>query len=262
MGEKRDNAFKRKNYCPDVFRKTIAGLSLVWLILWVPGCKGPEGSDLTGLQIAFLADVHFHDVYYDFPDTDDTICINPVNGKNAIAFSMQRQLRAIRRYNENYFAFLAALDDLVNRDVKLVVLPGDFLDDGQVMNVKGMNRILDEYSEKYQMQFFVITGNHDPQRPYATEGVYNEIIGTGGKVQPVISRNDIYTSSPDRHELPEVVTEDIRNAGYHEIVSIMKDHGFFPCASWLYWETPFSTYTLDDYTFEKAMEQAGQVSMR
>ena len=63
---------------------------------------------------------------------------------------------------KNYFAFLAALDDVAKRGVKYVVMPGDFSDDGQPLNVKGVKKILESYKEKYGLRFILTTGNHDP----------------------------------------------------------------------------------------------------
>jgi len=61
---------------------------------------------------------------------------------------------------------MRALDELVKKDIKLVVLPGDFTDDGQPMNVRKLRQILDEYVKCHQMRFFISTGNHDPVSPF------------------------------------------------------------------------------------------------
>src|SRR5690606_12725067 len=78
------------------------------------------------LQIAFMPDIHFHDVYADFQDDSFTGVPNKVSGKNATIRTMQSQLMSTRLFNENYFALLAALDDVAARGIKLVALPGDF----------------------------------------------------------------------------------------------------------------------------------------
>lgn len=48
--------------------------------------------------------------------------------------SMEAQVQSTRLFNENYYAFLAALDDVAHRDIRWVVLPGDLTDDGQFFN--------------------------------------------------------------------------------------------------------------------------------
>lgn len=71
---------------------------------------------------------------------------------------MDAQLHSTRLFNENYFAFKVALDDAVERGVKIIALPGDFSDDGQPINIRGLNKILNQYSEEYGISFFLITG--------------------------------------------------------------------------------------------------------
>ena len=94
------------------------------------------------IQIAFLPDVHFHDVYAEFKDDSFKGLPGETSGKAATIRTMAAQLQSTRLFNENYFALHAALDDLVRRKVKLVVLPGDFSDDGQTVHIRGLKRIL------------------------------------------------------------------------------------------------------------------------
>ncbi len=83
------------------------------------------------VQVAFMPDIHFHDVYADFKDGSFPGIPNPKAGDNATIRTMYAQLTSTRLFNENYFAFLAALDDAAKRGVKYIALPGDFSDDGQ-----------------------------------------------------------------------------------------------------------------------------------
>lgn len=66
-----------------------------------------QGSAQT--QIAFISDVHIQDV----------------DGHAERVRSMEAQVQSTRLFNENYYAFLAALDDVARRDIRWVVLPGD-----------------------------------------------------------------------------------------------------------------------------------------
>ena len=117
------------------------------LILVAMSCVGQEESNLKDLRITFLSDVHMHDVYGEFQDNDYKGVQNPKNGQFATIRTMEAQLHSTRLFNENYFAFLAALDEVVKRGIKYVVLPGDFSDDGQPFNVRCLKQILDRYSE-------------------------------------------------------------------------------------------------------------------
>lgn len=97
-------------------------------------------------KVAFLADIHLQDVYGDFQSVDFQGVINPKNGKFSTIRTMESQLNSTRLFNENYFALLAALEDVRKRGIKLVALPGDYTDDGQPMNILALKKILQEYS--------------------------------------------------------------------------------------------------------------------
>lgn len=102
------------------------------------------------IQIAFLADVHFQDLYGDFSDNAFRGVENPKTKKKTLLRTMDSQLRSTRIFNENYFAFLAALDDIAKRGIKIVALSGDYTDDGQAYNLRGLKRILDEYQKNME----------------------------------------------------------------------------------------------------------------
>jgi 3',5'-cyclic AMP phosphodiesterase CpdA len=97
------------------------------------------------VQIAFLSDVHFQDLYGSFSDNDFKGIINPKTGKPTILRTMDSQLHSTRIFNENYFAFLKALDDIAAKGIKIVAMPGDFSDDGQAYNLRGLHKILENY---------------------------------------------------------------------------------------------------------------------
>lgn len=207
------------------------------------------------IQIAFMADVHFQDIYGSFNDTDYTGVINPGTGKNTIARTMEAQLHSTRLFNENYFAFLAALDDVVKRGVKYVALPGDFSDDGQPINVRGLKLTLDEYSKKHGITFLITTGNHDPVLPFRSDGGKRDFMGEGGRNQIIVSNENLYKRQ-NEDELQAVVSSDIQNLGYKGIIETLDQYGFFPKKSDLYWESPFSSYCYDKYEYDEAYKQA------
>ncbi|MDL2209148.1 metallophosphoesterase, partial [Parabacteroides sp. OttesenSCG-928-O15] len=117
------------------------------------------------LQIAFLADIHYHDVYAEF-EKGAFQGVKGSDGRRGTIRTMSAQLSSTRLFNENYFAFRAALDRVVERGVKLVVITGDFSDDGQPVHVRGLKRVLDEYTTRYGIRFMVTFGNHDPVKPF------------------------------------------------------------------------------------------------
>ncbi len=242
-------------------RLLLTAISVVLILLFI-SCNrssrsgtGAFNPELKGFQVAFMADVHLQDVYGEFEDTGYKGVKNPKNGEYVTIRTMEAQLHSTRIFNENYFAFLAALDDVVKRGIKYVVLPGDFSDDGQPVNIRGLKRILDEYTEKYNITFLSTTGNHDPVRPFSMDAGKEDFLGEGGRRQPIMSSEGMYVPDTLR-EHPVIITRDIRKLGYDEIITRLDNFGFFPHEEYLYWETPFSTYNEKTYSYKKATEAA------
>jgi hypothetical protein len=202
-------------------------------------------------QIAFLSDIHFQDLYGSFSDNEFKGVPLPGTEKSVILRTMNAQLHSTRIFNENYFAFIEALDDVVKRGIKIVALPGDFTDDGQAYNLRGLRKILDDYSQKHGLQFFITTGNHDPVGPFWQDGGKNDFLGEDGKPIGIYSSEKLATKPRD------IVTKDIAMSGYLEILSELKSFGFSPSPQYLYWSTPFSALSPANYTFAEAEKIAG-----
>lgn len=210
------------------------------------------------IKIAFIADIHFQDDYAAYKNFDGL----PINGvsKKAKIRTMAAQLHSTRLFNENYFALRATLDDIAKRDIKLVALPGDYTDDGQPLHVKGLATILKEYTERYEISFFITTGNHDPVAPFLTEAGKTDFLGKNGKNQPIFSKKGMYNSDL-KTENPVIVEPDLAKSGYREIFKNLHDFGFFSQKNYLYWETPFSRYSENNYSFKKA-RKASKIEQR
>ncbi|OXB07055.1 metallophosphoesterase family protein [Flavobacterium pectinovorum] len=226
--------------------------AILVLLLSLYSCKSQQTAKKE-VQIAFIADVHLQDIFAKFEDNNYQGIKNPVTGEYANIRTMNTQLHSTRIFNENYFAFLEALNDIVKRGIKQVVLPGDFSDDGQPVHVRGLRKILNEYSQKYGIYFFVTTGNHDVVRPFQQDAAKTDFLGKDGKEQIISSSKNLDKS---KSELEPIITADIKNWGYKETIQEMRDFGFFPKKTDLYWETPFSNYTYDYYNFEDALKES------
>lgn len=227
--------------------------AIIVLLFSLYSCKSQQNVKKE-IQIAFIADAHLQDIYAKFEDSDYQGIPNPVTGEYANIRTMNSQLHSTRIFNENYFAFLEALNDIVKRGIKQVVLPGDFSDDGQPVHVRGLRKILNEYSTKYGLSFFVTTGNHDVVKPFAQDAVKTDFLGKDGKEQIISSSPNNFDKS--KSELEPIITADIKNWGYKETIHEMRDFGFFPKKTDLYWETPFSTYTYENYNFDIAQKES------
>ncbi|GAA4964107.1 metallophosphoesterase [Algibacter aquimarinus] len=230
-------------------------LSVIFIGLLLFSCNEKQGKTDKSFKVAFMADVHLQDIYGTFSDNEYKGVLNSATGKYTLVRTMQSQLQSTRLFNENYFAFLAALDDVASRNIKYVVLPGDFSDDGQMLNIKGLKQILKKYSEAHDIEFILTTGNHDPVRPFYQESGKYDFLGEGGKQQPIFSSEKAFKAE-ENQELNPIFTKDIAKLGYKEILSELKDFGFFPKEKDVYWETPFSDYTYSNYQFNEAIQQA------
>ncbi|AZA55807.1 metallophosphoesterase family protein [Chryseobacterium shandongense] len=201
------------------------------------------------VKIAFLSDVHFQDLYGSFSDNDFKGIINPKTGKPTILRTMDAQLHSTRIFNENYFAFLKALDDIAQKGIKIVAMPGDFSDDGQAYNLRGLHKILDKYHDQYGIEFYMTTGNHDPVGPFRQDSGKDDFLGQDGFPLGIYSKENI---EPNR----KIITKDIAESGYLEILDELKDFGFYPKKENVFWSTPFTEYSYQDYSYKKAWQNA------
>lgn len=234
------------------FRKLVL---LIIVFLVAVSCTSVKEFAPKNTQIAFLSDVHLLDIYGTFSDSDYKGIQNPYDEKYTLLRTMKSQLQSTRLFNENYFAFIAALDDVAKRNIKTVVLPGDFSDDGQPINIRGLKRILNEYSNKYGIHFIITTGNHDVAKPFLTDAGKTDFLGEGGKEQVIMSKAGMYVPKKS-DELPAVITKDIGTMGYAEVLEELGVFGFYPQKTNLYWETPFTTYNPDHYSYDKAVNES------
>lgn len=202
------------------------------------------------VQIAFLSDVHFQDLYGSFSDNNFKGIINPKTGKPTILRTMDSQLHSTRVFNENYFAFLKALDDIAAKGIRIVAMPGDFTDDGQAYNLRGLRKVLDCYHQQYGIRFYLTTGNHDPVGPFRQEGGKDDFLGEDGR--PL----GIYSAQHTGNIKNKIITRDIAESGYLEILDELKGFGFYPDQKDLYWSTPFDTEDYGDYAYSKALQNA------
>ena len=169
-------------------------------------------------QIAFISDAHIQDV----------------DGHAERVRSMEVQVQSTRLFNENYYALLAALDDVARRNIRWVVLPGDLTDNGQFFNQQKIKNILYSYTQRKGMRFFVTTGNHDPALPFG-----------------LMQKNAHFLAADGSR-----VTREDSCAGYVSQMECYADFGFFPRKDDCYWESPFTSYTYDKYSYEDACRES------
>ena len=203
-------------------------------------------------SVAFMSDVHFHNVYGDFKSSQFA-GIPTKDGKNATIRTMYAQLTSTRLFNENYFAFRAALDDAYAKGIRHIAFPGDYSDDAQPMNIDGIAEVLKEYQAK-GMRFFLAPGNHDPNEPFDDmEAGKNDFLTKDGKEQKVYATSNPACLAKD----PTVVcTDQLMEQGYEKLMAKLGEFGFTPNKADLLWETPFSKYTGNKYGYDEALVQS------
>jgi 3',5'-cyclic AMP phosphodiesterase CpdA len=213
-------------------------------------------------RIAFMPDIHFHDVYGQFADGAFNGLKNSQSGRSAVIRTMYAQLTSTRLFNENYFALRAALDDAGRKGITLVALPGDFSDDGQSLHLRGLVSLLHEYEQRYGMRFFATPGNHDPNRPFDTPGGEEDFLGKGGQTQRIFSRGAKecrgYAGSTALINtgagLPTLCSEEMASRGYEYVMNAMGPFGLNPSPADRYWETPYSGYHQQPYRYQAALQ--------
>ena len=211
-------------------------ISLVFILTSLPALS----KDLTGLQVGFLADIHLHDIHGKIENIKKGTL--PEADTPLLMRSMKAQLSSTRLFNESYFVLQTALDDLANKNVKLVALPGDLTDDGQPINVKAINTLLNSYTKKYGMRFFAITGNHDPVRPNTVEGGKSNFLAADGSEIAIHSLGHSKCNTLEKSK-KQHCSNALLQWGYKEIMSNMDKHGFYPQQQDIYYETPFTDIT-------------------
>lgn len=214
-------------------------------LLFLGNCTGsPSADPINETRVAFLSDVHFHDIFT--PSVGD-LPVGSVptlsDGTPVLARTMRAQIGSTRLFNENYFAFIATLDDIADRGIRYVVLNGDFTDDGQPINVDGITAILRRYEEDHGIRFFMSYGNHDPYLPFTVPAgksdflLYNGV--SGGVFSPGHPRCDNGSA---------LCLDGLKELGYEDLLNKTSDYGFIPRPDDLHFETPFSAARDGDAT--------------
>lgn len=202
--------------------------ALIILVFILPCCSKEQGKNPINPhvqeKIAIISDPHIMDV----------------TGHPELVKSMEEEVLSTRLFNENIFAFRAALDDVAGRGIKTVIFPGDMTDDGQIVNQEAVKAILQHYEQDYGILFFMTPGNHDPKVPFGRAVSYSCFLKEDGSTCTISS-----DSFPG-----------LWSAGHEQQVECYADFGYFPRKEYLYWETPFSSYDVDSYSYTKALAES------
>lgn len=209
-------------------------LALLLFVISMAICSHGQASlSSVGNQIAVISDPHVQDV----------------TGHPELLRSLDEQVQSTRLFNENIFAFRAALDDVARRDIRLVIISGDLTDDGQDVAQKAMKSILDEYAKKYGMRFFVTPGNHDPASPFGKPLKAKGLLHDDGSRYTMVGDSSLYKPG-------YTVNSVACGLGHKEMVECYSSYGYFPQPEDKYWATPFTDYSYENYSYSTATQQS------
>lgn len=201
--------------------------------------------------IAVIADAHFHDLSADYG-----IDGLGVGEPKRVLRSFADMVKSTRVFNEADNALRYALDDIVARGIRHVVLLGDYSDDGQVETLSGLSALLEYYSESHGLRFFATPGNHDifgPHGRHRRKRLLNRDLAS-----------DLVTSNPEQRAGPRdaavFVADGMRCPGYPEGLRMLPAVGFFRGPGYLHWETPFGPDDMPEARLYGVRSADGQVT--
>jgi 3',5'-cyclic AMP phosphodiesterase CpdA len=192
-------------------------------------------------RLAVLADPHVHDVHMSYPGAP--LGVPTVR-------TLADTVASTRVFNEGYMALRAALDDIVGRGLRHVVIVGDMTDDGQASAWRAFMAIADEYAARDGLRFYATPGNHDL---FGMHGRHNSkrILRRDGS--HIVLTSDPAHRPEDGAEM--VVSRQMYCRGYPEALRAGWSLGFGPRAGDLHWETPFgASPELEDRTYRSRSE--------
>lgn len=179
-------------------------------------------------SLAVIADIHFHDIEGDYgvPGID-------VGARSLTLRTWADTRTSTRVFNESALAFEAALDAVVVRGIRHVVLLGDYTDDGQRQTTASIATRLAGYEERYGLRFYALPGNHDIFGPSGRHQAKRFLQADGSNI---LVTSDRAETAPGR-----VVNSDMYCEGYPLGLLPMAAFGYFRRPEYLHWETPFES---------------------
>ena len=207
----------------------------------IAGCGSGDGDnkdDDGTLQVAMVADVHFHDV-------EGSEYFSTVNNGYTIR-SLEDSVDSTRMFNENYFAFRQILRDLGEKGIKYICLVGDFSDDGQKGHIAGFRRVAEDSEfDQYEFEFFITPGNHDPCTPYGDSEDDDFLQEDGTTVSEAgLSMGD--GSGTRDYGMWGCGYEEMYGSGYADQKYSLRSYGFMPKDSYVLYETPWDSTLIQE----------------
>lgn len=176
-------------------------------------------------RFAIIADPHLHDIRGNY--RGGRIAAERLPGGMELR-TLTDTVQSSRLFNESEAIFRAVLDDIVARDIRHVVVVGDYSDDGQDESVAAALALMRSYAERFGMQFFSTVGNHDVYAYCGRSLDRNFLLADGGTFL-------VSGSKPDGEDV--LFNPSMRCGSYAQ--SLPRGLGFFRSGTELHWESPF-----------------------
>lgn len=205
---------------------------------------------MSDFHFAIVADAHYHDIEADYGFTGMETA-----GRRVSLRSWSDTRLSTRVFNESHTALNAALDEIRSRDIRHVVLLGDYSDDGQRTTLSSLQKLLWERAERDGIRFYALPGNHDifgPEGRHLTK----EFLDQNGQRITV-------TSKPGSEAGTKADVTDQKGmfcGGYPEGLLPMAGFGYFRSDKDIYWETPFGTSDDPEDRCYQVVSQDGQTA--
>nr|WP_314257406.1 metallophosphoesterase [uncultured Devosia sp.] len=166
------------------------------------------------IRYAVIADPHVHDCHW-----------TPAGSRlpNAIR-TFADTAASTRVFNESVPAFRAALQGVVDADIRLVILVGDLTDDGQRPNIDAALAIIEEFRVRHGLRVLATLGNHD-------------LFALSGRPQ----RKNFLLPNGEAFVLDSADCPEAGTLGTTPALELMASLGYQPKPEDLYWESPFGT---------------------
>lgn len=189
-------------------------------------------------SIAVIADAHFHDVEgaYGVPGISA--------GERHLTLRTWDDTRTSTRvFNESASALDAGLKIIAERNIRHVVLLGDYTDDGQRITTASAAKVFADHEARFGTRFYALPGNHDIFGPLGRHQAkyFSQAVGA-----PALVTSDA-TETSDNH----ILNLGMYCEGYPSGLTPMAAFGYFRRAEYLHWETPFGVSDLaSDRTYD------------
>ncbi|MDZ4135405.1 MAG: metallophosphoesterase, partial [Paracoccaceae bacterium] len=148
-----------------------------------------------------------------------------------------------------------ALDEVQRRNIRHVVLLGDYTDDGQRQATDRLAQMLRDHQRRFGTRFYAIPGNHDVFGPLGKHNSTRFVTGPDTSVL-VTSAPKIAATEPGRAVLTPRMYCDGMPAG----LLAMAEFGLFRQPEYLHWETPFGLSDRIEHRHYDAVSVSGRVT--